>query len=442
MKDILKTVEKTLQKRKLAEKDDKVLVAFSGGSDSVYLLYAMKNLGEKIGFSVAAAHLNHGMRDCADEEEAFSENMCKEWNIEFFSKKVDVPSLAEKLGISSETAGRKARYDFFEELRKEQGFTKIATAHHSDDNAETILMHFIRGSGANGLKGIEYIRDSLIIRPLLDISKQEIYNECKRLELEYVTDMSNFEPVYTRNKIRLELIPEIMKYNPNFSSTITSNATLFAEDEEFINAYTNKIFDENYNGGFSKKIIDGLPRAVSRRIIQCVYSKISGENQLLSQKYIDAALDMENGKKLSLPKNVTLYLYGGRYTAVKEKQKFESEVKIGQKTHIPYTDEVWKITYADKSDKNTFFAPKNCMFVIRSRKTGDRFYPLGSNGSKSVSDLFTDKKIAPFERDFIPVLTADEKIVNIGGRYKDRRFYKERDGVLFKLEIKHGSDDF
>lgn len=445
MRDILKIVEQTLYKHKLAERGDKVLVALSGGSDSVFLLYAMKLLGDKIGFSVSAAHLNHDIRECADDEELFAREFCKEHGVEFFSKKVNVPELASKRGISSETAGRAARYEFFDELRAKYGFSKIATAHHKDDNAETILMHFLRGSGANGLKGIEYIRDELIIRPLLAVSKHEICGECERLGLEYVTDSSNFEPIYTRNKIRLELIPELKKYNSSFTETITSNATLFAEDEAFINEYTERIFNESYDGGFPKKVFDTLPRAAARRIIILMYAEKTGERQLLSRKYTDAALELVSGKELSLPKNVKLCLSGGKYEIVENTcgGEFSYVAEPNKPVYIAQTDEVWKITNADAYDKNVFSAEENCKFEIRSRKKGDRFYPQGMDGSKSVSNLFTDKKVPKHKRNSIPILTADGAVVNIGGKYKDRRFYKEKNnGILYKLEIKHGSDDF
>lgn len=440
MKDILKTVEKTVLSHKLAEKGDKVLIALSGGSDSVYLLCAMLLLGRKIGFSVSAAHLNHRIRECADAEENFAKGLCENYGVEFFSKKTDVPRLAEELGISSETAGRKARYDFFEELRQSFGFTKIATAHHTDDNAETILMHFIRGSGANGLKGIGYIRDNLIIRPLLDISKSDITNECERLGLEYVTDKTNFEPIYARNKIRLELIPKITEYNPGFSATVTSNAKLFAEDEEFINAYTNKVFDENYNGGFPKKTLESLPKAVARRIFRRMYTEASKGGETLSQKYTDAALKLADGGKLSFLGGVTLYLSGGMYTAIKLPERFDFEINPGEEIRIPGKDEYIKIVPVREKGKDTFLVPENVEFRIRSRRTGDRFYPLGMTGSKTVSDLFTDKKIPPFERDYVPILTANGKIVCIGGKYKDRSFYAAEAGKPYKLEIKHGSD--
>lgn len=432
----LRTVENTLGK--LVSKNDKILVAFSGGSDSVFLLYAMKELSRKMGFSVSAAHLNHQIRPCADDEERFAERVCDEWEIEFFSKKADIPSAAREKGISSETAGREARYEFFNELREKYGFTKIATAHHMDDNAETILMHFIRGSGANGLKGIEYIRDDLIIRPLLDLSKQDIYNACGELELEYVTDMSNYEPVYTRNRVRLELIPEILKYNPNFARTVTANAELFAEDEEFINSYTKEIFCKNYKEGFPKSVSDELPAAVRRRVIQLIYADAAKTKQLLSKKYIDDVLNLKSGQSLSLPGGIRAYLSGGKYVMkIGTATGFEYNVEAGREKYIEQTGEIWKISAAGKEGKNTFYAGENEIFKIRSRRKGDRFYPVGMTGSKSVSDLFTDKKIPVYKRDSVPILTAGDIIVNIGGKFRDRRFLENNGNrILYKLEIK------
>lgn len=436
MNGSLKNVKNVLLKYKLAGENDKILVAFSGGSDSVFLLYALKELSKEMGFSLSAAHLNHGIRDCADNEEEFASKICRQWGVEFFSKKINIPYEAKKNGISSETAGRNARYEFFYELREKYGFTKIATAHHMDDNAETILMHFIRGSGANGLKGIEYIRDNLIIRPLLKLSKQDIYNACEDLGLEYVTDSSNFEPVYTRNKVRLELIPKIMEINPNFSKTVTSNARLFAEDEAFINMYTKKIFEQNYNNGFPADIAQSLPKAIRGRIIRLMYENAAGRT--LSQKYVDSAFCLKSGQSLSLPKNMTLYLSAGKYTVKKNCGSvfFEYEIVIGRELYVAENNEIWEII--PSKEKGMFYLPENVKLTVRNRKAGDRFYPVGMSGSKSVSDFFTDKKIPVYERDNIPILTADGEIVSIGGKYTDRRFCENK---CYKLKIKSRSDE-
>lgn len=444
---LLKIIEKTICEKRLICENDKVLVAFSGGSDSVFLLYALYTLREKYGYTIAAAHLNHSIRSCADAEENFSAEFCKEYNIDFYSKKEDILKIADDRGISSETAGREERYAFFEELKNKYGFNKIATAHHMDDNAETVLMHFIRGSGANGLKGIEYMRDNLIIRPLLDITKQDIYDACDKLKLKYVTDKSNFESVYTRNKIRLELIPQIKRFNPNFARTICENGELFAEDEEFLEDYSEKIFKENFYGGFPCEILKKQPKAIQRRIIRLLYKNVSGFDSL-SKIYTDSILNLKSGGRASLPKGITAYNSGGKFIMIKDdilKKEYEYKAILGIKTDISEYGEYWTVNYAEDSDKNVFCAPENAEFTIRNRRKGDRFYPKGLGGSKSISNFFTDKKIPLHIRNIIPILTVNGEIVNVGGKYHDERFYKkDKTDCLYKLEIikKSGSDVF
>lgn len=444
MSDILKIVEKTICDHNMISKNDKVLVAFSGGSDSVFLLYALYMLSKKYDFSLSAAHLNHKIRSCADDEESFAAEFCKKCNIDFYSKKVDIPTLSKKRGVSTETCGREERYSFFEELKNTYGFTKIATAHHMNDNAETILMHFIRGSAANGLKGIEYIRKGGIIRPLLDISKRDIYDSCEELGLDFVTDKSNFEPVYTRNKVRLSLIPEIEKYNPNFSHTITQNAQLFAEDEEFLNSYAENIFEKHYNKGFPQDVFDEVPVSVKRRIVRLLYKNACGGE--LSKSYTDSILSLRKGS-LSLPMGMTLFLTAGRYMIKKNNSnsEFVYKAQIDETIFIKEYGEYWTIKRVSKKENDVFCTCKNPEFIIRSRRAGDKFFPLGAGGRKSISNLFTDKKIPSPERSRIPILTADNEIVNIGGKYRDERFYKSNvTDFMYKLDIKkqNGSDNF
>lgn len=424
---ILNNVESVVLKKGLISSGDKVLVAFSGGSDSVLLLRVLHILSEKYNITLAAAHLNHSLRTEADSEEVFSENLCSELGIEFFSKKVDVEKIAKSQKISEETAGRNERYAFFEELREKHGFTKIATAHHKDDNAETILMHFIRGSGVRGLSGIEYMR-GIIIRPLLELSKEEILKCCENEGWEYVTDKSNFESVYRRNSVRLELIPKLKEYNSGFTDVITSNSTLFAEDDDFLNAYADDILRRNLKAdGILKSVLDSQPRAVSRRIVQTMYRAFSGKEQNLSQKYINAVLELsENGKELSMPGKIVARLGNDILTFSKKKvrkEEFQYKIEVGKRLYISETGKYWLVRKASEGDKKVFSFHNGAELVIRSRRNGDIFYPLGMTGKKTLSNFFTDKKIPREKRDEIPILTADGEVVCIDGVHFDRRFY-------------------
>lgn len=438
---LLKKIENTIIYHNLLTEKDSVLTALSGGGDSVFLIHMLSALKDKYGFLLSAAHLNHKLRAEADSEEQFAADLCRELNIKCFTKKTDIAAISKAYGESCETAGRKERYTFFRDLQKQYGFTKIATAHHLDDNAETILMHFIRGSGANGLKGIEYSRPDGIIRPLLNISKHDIIECCHEQGWEYATDSSNFEAVYTRNRVRLELIPEILKYNSNFPEVVTKNAILFAEDEDFINTYTKGIFKENYiNGGLLKKAADIQPQAVKRRLIQMLYQKYSSSVQNLSMEYINSVLSLKHtGQSVSLPGGIRAVLSYDKYFIEPQNEtcvNFEYTLIPGETLYIPQSGQYWLIKEAKSPGKNVFFSPDNTVFTVRNRRAGDFFYPVGMTGKKKLSDFFTDKKIPRTQRDLIPVMTAGKDIINVGGSHRDRRFYNsDNKNNLYSLEI-------
>lgn len=438
--NLLKEIENTIKSHNLVSEKDKILVALSGGSDSVFLLRVLNDLKQRLGFSLFAAHLNHSLRAEADTEEAFVIDLCKSLDIPCYTKKVHVKTISQRTGESLETVGRCERYSFFNELKKLHGFNKIATAHHLDDNAETILMHFIRGCGGNGLRGIEYMRHDGIIRPLLDVPKKSIVECCEACGFSYVTDMSNFEPDFTRNRVRLELIPEILKFNPNFCNVITKNSMLFSEDEEFLDDFAETEFNQNYiDGGLLKSVVDKSPMAIKRRLIQKLYQSFQNSKENLSLGYIDAILALtKTGQSVSLPNNLEAILSYGKFI-VRKKTKtedFEYDIVPDIPLYIPESNCHWLIKRAEKCDRNTFSLPYGGTLRVRNKRRGDYFYPVGMKGKKKLSDLFCDKKIPRFMRDSIPILTINEDIININGDFRDRRFY---DGItkdnLFSLVI-------
>lgn len=441
---LLNKISQTIEKYSMIKPHDKILIALSGGSDSVFLLHVLFDLRLKYNFSVYAAHLNHSLRAEADNEENFVKILCSSLNIPCFSKKANIKNITKEYNISEETAGRNERYSFFESLKKEYNITKIATAHHLNDNAETILMHFIRGSGTNGLGGIEPIRKE-IIRPLLDISKNEILECCKVMNFKFVTDSSNFEPVYMRNRLRLNLIPEIEKYNPNFSRTIAKNSVLFSEDNNFLEEYAYNVFKKYFNGSFPVKNLTDEHIAIQRRIIQIMFREKIDSAYNLPQKYIDAVLSLKkSGQSISLPSGIEAKLeYGNLYIdePKQPQQEYEYFLDINKELFVPECNISFKVTQNDKNTAPGFTIPENTKLVIRNRRNGDIFYPIGMKGKKTLSDFFTDKKIPRNQRNLIPLLTANGQIINISGIYPDRRYYCNNSDNTnrYHLEIKKGA---
>ena len=226
---MLDKVKKTIEKFNLIKDEDKVVVGVSGGPDSICLL----NVLHELKYNICVAHINHGLRENAAIDEKFVTDFCKSINVPCFVKRV---KLKENLsGMTLEEAGRKVRYDFFHEVMEKENCTKIATAHNGNDNAETVIMNIIRGSGMSGLKGIEPIRDDVIVRPLIECTRKEIEKYCLNKNLNPRHDESNDEAIYTRNKIRLELIPYIEKnINSNVVSNINRMSEIISDEERFI----------------------------------------------------------------------------------------------------------------------------------------------------------------------------------------------------------------
>lgn len=239
-------VLKSIKENNLIENGDKIVCAVSGGPDSLAMLHCLKSIRdeEKLQFEITVAHVNHMLREEADSEEEFVKKYCKDNEIEFYSKKVNVEEIANDEKIGTEEAGRKVRYDFFEEVLKKVNGNKIAIAHNKNDKIETIIMNILRGTGIAGLKGIEIKREKYI-RPILECEREEIEKYCEDNKLNPRIDKSNFENEYTRNKIRNIVIPYIKKeFNPNIISTIDRLSDLVKEEEEYFNVEVERKYRE------------------------------------------------------------------------------------------------------------------------------------------------------------------------------------------------------
>ncbi len=241
---MINKVIKTIQKNNLIKENDKIVVAVSGGPDSMCLLHILNTLKNNYRYSIYVAHVNHMIREEADEETEYVQQFCDNLKIPCFVKKVDVIKIANQEKIGTEEAGRKIRYDFFEEVLKQVNANKIAIAHNANDNAETVLMNIFRGTGTSGLKGIEPIRDDKFIRPLIECERQEIEQYCETNKLNPKIDKSNFENTYTRNKVRNIIIPEIKnECNPNIIHALNKLSVIAREENDFIQRYVQDVIE-------------------------------------------------------------------------------------------------------------------------------------------------------------------------------------------------------
>ncbi len=319
---MLDKVKKTIEKFNLIKDEDKVVVGVSGGPDSICLL----NVLHELKYNICVAHINHGLRENAVIDEKFVTDFCKSINVPCFVKRV---KLKENLsGMTLEEAGRKVRYDFFHEVMEKENCTKIATAHNSNDNAETVIMNIIRGSGMSGLKGIEPIRDDVIVRPLIECTRKEIEKYCLNKNLNPRHDESNDETIYTRNKIRLELIPYIEKnINSNVVSNINRMSEIISDEERFIKEQVDISYEACMVKEFDDKLVcnlkefNKLDNVIKRRLIIKFIIKVLGNAKDIERVHIEDILKLCSnniGKKYTMPnKHIKVYVDKGKVEFIK-----------------------------------------------------------------------------------------------------------------------------
>lgn len=283
----------TIEKYNLIQANDKIVLGVSGGPDSLFMLDILNKLKEKLQIEIVVAHVNHMIREEANEEEEFVKEFCKKIEVEFYSKRIEVEKYANNNKIGLEEAGRKIRYEFFDEVASRTNSNKIAIAHNKNDKVETILMNLLRGSGVTGLQGIQPIKDNKIIRPIIEIERQEIEKYCEENKLEPKIDISNFDNTYTRNKIRNVVIPYIKKeFNPNFIETITRLSEVITEENKFLKNITEQRYSEILIGEEHNQITLDLKKfnreenVIKNRLILYTVSQLKGNTQGLEKIHI------------------------------------------------------------------------------------------------------------------------------------------------------------
>lgn len=308
-------VIETIKKYNLIESGDRIVLGVSGGPDSISMLNILNEINDKCNFEIYVAHINHMIRDESDDDEKYVKQYCKKNNIQFFSKRIDVQQFANTNKIGTEEAGRKIRYEFFEEIMQKVNGNKIAIAHNKNDKIETIIMNLLRGSGLSGLKGIEPIRDNKYIRPLIECERQEIEKYCDINKLKPRIDKTNFENDYTRNKIRNIVIPYIKdEFNPNIIETISRLSELATAESNFIDSQAKKVYQNLLIEKNEKKIVlklkefNSQDKVIKSRIILLVIKELIGTTQRIEKIHIEDIIKLCNnniGNKFLTPnKNV------------------------------------------------------------------------------------------------------------------------------------------
>lgn len=267
----------TVQKYKMLEKGDNVIVGFSGGADSCTLFYTLLALKKKLDIKIYACHINHMLRGAeADRDENFVTELCRQYDIELYKLRINVREEAVKRKMGTEQCGREIRYEFFQQTA-EKLHAKIATAHTASDNAETVLFHLARGCGTRGLCGIPPVREN-IIRPLIEVTREEIENYCEQNKIEYITDSTNSERNYTRNKIRLDVIPVFKEMNLHFENHIFRMSETLRNNVSCISALAQDALNlARTENGYQNKILLNLSDTV---LSECIYLLLSEYNMI------------------------------------------------------------------------------------------------------------------------------------------------------------------
>ena len=323
-------VLKTIKKYNLIENGDKIVLAVSGGPDSISMLSILNNIRVKkiIDFEITVAHINHMIRKEAKEDEEYVKNYCMKNNIDFYSKSIDVIKLANNNKIGTEEMGRIVRYEFFDEVLEKTNSNKIAIAHNKNDKAETIIMNILRGSGITGLKGID-VKNGKYIRPLIECERVEIENYCKKEELNPRIDKTNFENTYTRNKIRNIVIPYIKEeFNPNIIETLNRLSEVVVDEESYIETQISKIYKELVDLESEKEIILDLKKfniqekVIKSRIIIYTITRLFGTSKGIGKVHIEDIISLcknNIGNKYLTPnKNIKILIKNHKIYFTKE----------------------------------------------------------------------------------------------------------------------------
>ena len=440
-----KKVLSYIKDNNLIKSGDKILVALSGGPDSVCLLNILFELKEELNIDIAAAHLNHLLRgEDAFKDEEYVINICNKMGIKCFVKRVDINIYAKEHKLSSEMAGRNVRYDFFDEIVKKEGFNKIATAHNANDQAETILFRLMRGTGLEGLGGIKASRDNKIIRPILCLSREEVEKYIELKNLNPRIDKTNFEKIYNRNKIRLDILPYMKEnFNEDIIQTLNRMSLLLQKDNEFLENLSLNLYNKyciEYDDYFIiKKEIFKEEEPIVNRVLRHAITRYSKSNYDFEMKHIykiSYLAKKNSGKVVDLPNGIYAEnIYGDIYIKNKIKKydiNNKKEKIILSKDNInKNTIEFYKFSIEfsvmSNYESNDISLNQNNLIQyfdfdkindnisIRNRNDGDKIIPLGMSGSKKIKDIFIDMKIPKEERDNIPILCFDEKIAWIIG---------------------------
>jgi len=454
---MLRRIEEFVLRNHMIEKEDRFVLGVSGGADSVCLFYVMQELKQKYNIEMVVVHVNHGIRgEAADKDEQFVRELCEKHKVIFECVHVDVKKIAREQRLSEEEAGRQVRYQAFAKAMERYGCNKIAVAHNRNDQSETVLLNLFRGSGLKGMSGIDAVRGK-IVRPLLHTGRAEIENYLKDLGIQYQNDLSNFEDVYTRNKVRLNVLPYVEKeINTKAVEHIAQTAEIMSELHDFLQYEVESLYEQVVHTSgdevyITKQLFCNRHVILQKELLRRIIFELAGKSRDIEVSHIISILNMiekGTGKKVDLPYNLECLTEYDKLVLRKKRGNlrhvpFELQIELKEKGvySIPNTEQFleYEILNVDNNKGYTLdkikAIPKNdytkCFdydkikntVLLRNRKTGD-FFQCNSMGSKKkIKEYFINEKIPVEQRDGIQLLADGNHIMWIVG-YRISEYYK------------------
>ncbi len=449
--NLIHKVKKTIEKERLIEDGDNVLVGLSGGIDSTALFYVLAELAKENSFKIGIAHVNHLLRGGeSDRDQRFVEDLAAQFSIPCYAKRFDVKAYAKKKGISLQHAGRDMRYRFFDETALAYSYDKIAIAHNLDDQIETFVLRILKGTGVKGLASIPIKRDR-IIRPFLNVYRAEIEEYVNAISIRYVEDSSNKKTKYERNYVRKEILPVMAKMNPAFKEKIF----FLLQDITLINSFFEKRaasfsesqlnLEKDYNGvSFEIKELKRLDEETRFRVVVNTVAQLQPGFILLREHYRLVTKIFRSARpnlaailpcnvkavriydRLIFTKNNVMPVVNDVFPLATGENRIEPlmitvEIARQQSVCVPDND-LWKSIKESGGYIAFFDAEKTGSVFLRTFREGDRFMPLGMSGRVKLKDFFISRKIPRGKRQHIPLLVSDNDIIWVVGHRIDDRF--------------------
>lgn len=417
-----------------------VLLGLSGGADSMSLLHLLCSLRESFGFELEAAHVNHGLRGSeADRDEQFVRWICSEWQVPLHVLHADIRAQASQTGEGLESCGRRVRYAWFESLAKGE----IATAHTADDSVETVLLHLIRGSGTDGLRGIAPVRGK-VIRPLIECTREDVERYCAQHSVPFVTDSTNLTDVFARNRVRRSVLPILRTINPQANEAILRCAELSADDSDYLRQSALSLLrDASRTFGYDAAVLRGAHPAVRKRALrELLCRRMTARPQMHHVRLCESLL--ENSGAVQTEQDVTVCVYGGLlYFRTPLRPAWSAQI-AHDAAALPFGQIKIQKLSADSIQKIHKDTLPNCLccdtiqseVFFRSRMSGDRMTRVGGAGSKPLKKLFEELGVPACRRNDVPILTDGSRILWAEGIGCDAQFsLTPQSRQIWKIEV-------